>query len=230
MRRALSTLAPLVLALGACVSHGDEGMVILNNTAVTGTSCSLTGDPTQPFNPAGIINAQSPQGYLVTPLVQSNITLPTQDTVSVAQRTIILQGARVHLAIPTGSTGITLDPAEANFMALFSGSVPPEGTANVAFELVPESVVQKVAALGFTSSVHVEVVATVTMFGTLDGNKLDAQPWQYPVTICNDCVLQNIGTCGAGLTPKNFGNPCNMFQDGVVDCCVNGGSLVCPAS
>ena len=228
MRLALSTLAPLVLALGACVSHGDEGMVVLNNTAVIGLTCSLTGDPTQPFNPAGIINSQSPQGYLVTPLVQSMISVPTQDTGSIAQRTIILQGARVHLSIPAGSTSITLDPAEANFMALFSGSVPPQGTANVAFELVPESVIQKVAALGFTSSVHVEVVANVTMFGTLGGDKIDAQPWQYPVTICNDCVLQNLGMCGA-VTAKNLGNPCNIFQDGLVDCCQGANGLVCPA-
>jgi hypothetical protein len=228
MRLALSTLVPLVLALGACVSHGDEGMVVLNNTAVTGMSCSLTGDPTQPFNPAGIINAQSPQGYLVTPLVESLISPPTQDTISTAQRTIILQGARVHLAIPSGSTTVTLDPAEADFMALFSGSVPPQGTANVAFELVPESVLQKVAALGFSPPVHVEVVATVTMFGTLSGDKIDGQPWQYPVTICNDCVLNDIGVCGGGAG-ANLGNPCNMFQDGVVDCCEGANGLVCPA-
>jgi len=51
------------------------------------------------------------------------------------------------------------------------------------------------------------------------------------VTICNDCVLQNIGTCGM-VTPMGAANPCNPFQDGVLDCCtVMGTSTVqCPAS
>jgi hypothetical protein len=226
MRLGLLLLGP-ALALGACVSHGDEGMVVLNNTSVgMATACSLTGDPGQPFESQGTISVFSPGPYLVTPLIESRITADPTNPDQVLQRTIQLQGAHVHLSIPAGSTSVTTTAAM-DFDALFSGDLPPQGTANVAFDLIPEQLISDVGALS-GSSVHVEVVASVTVFGSLAGDRIDATPWQYPVTICNDCVVNPIGACGS-VTATNKGNPCNPFQDGVVDCCTMGASLVCPA-
>ena len=224
--RVLLTLVP-ALALGACVSHGDEGMVVLNNTSVAAaTMCSLTGDVSQPFQPSGTISVLSPSGYLVTPLIQSRITADTTNPDELTQRTIELEGAHVHLSFPTGSQTVTTT-APLDFDALFSANLPPQGTANVAFELVPAQLIHDAANLSGT--VSVEVVANVTVYGTLGGNRIDATPWQYPVTICSDCIVQNLGACGM-VTATNKGNPCNPFQDGLVDCCTTGtGALECPA-
>lgn len=229
MRLALFTLAP-ALVLGACVSHGDEGMVVLNNTAVgAATSCSLSGDPSQPFQPMGMISTLSPGPYLVTPLIQSRITADPTNAGQITQRTIQLQGAHIHLSFPAGSTTVTTDPGNLNFDALFSADLPPQGTANVAFGLIPAGLIADAGKLGGT--VHIEVLADVTIFGSLGGDRVDASPWQYPVTICNDCVVNNLGTCTMGITASNKGNPCNVFQDGVVDCCTDGttGAIRCPA-
>jgi hypothetical protein len=228
MLRALFALIP-AFALGACADGGDEGMDILNNTTVqTGTTCTLTGLTGQAFTSQGVISAASPTGYLATPLIESRITaLMGQES----QKTIQLQGATVHLSLPPGNTAaITLDPGEAAFMAPFSGDLPPSGTVNVGFTLVPESVIAKVRALGTTSSVSVVVQANVQIFGQLAGSRINGTSWSYPVTVCNDCVVSVTGPCPATGTIRT-GNPCNIFQDGAVDCCTSAsGGLVCPAA
>jgi hypothetical protein len=230
MPRSPLALVPL-LALAACpATHGAEGMVVLNNSTVTaGTTCTLTGLPGQPFTSQGIIASVSPVGYVASPLIQSRIAADSATDPS--QRTIYLQGAIVRLSVPAGSTTIALDPNEASFMAPFSGAVPPDGTANVSFELVPSSVIAKVNALGATGVVHVEVLANVTVFGMLGNDTIDATPWQYPVTICNDCVVFNAGPCATFMGTAATGNPCNVFQDGQVTCCTTAtNSLLCPAA
>ena len=251
MLRALFTLAPF--ALVGCLAHtGDEGMYIYNNTAASGTTCMLTGDPGQPFFSGGMISTLSTSGYFITPLIRSRITaLAGNDE---ASRTIELRGAHVS----TGTTTADI---------LFSGSLLPEGSVNVGFEL-------PIATASYT--------ATITPFGKLAGGDITGQPFTYRVTVCTSttggCVVDDRGLCGnrcsndatlacnlpadcgggscstsmvpctttaqcgaaggtcgfpytcgpAGITPRP-GNPCNPYQDGIVDCCHNATGLVCPA-
>ncbi|HEY1555409.1 MAG TPA: hypothetical protein VGF94_11310 [Kofleriaceae bacterium] len=227
MRRLLPLL--VIAAVGACAHEGDEPMIILGNTAQMegSVTCSFTGDPTQPITTSGVISTVSPSGYLASPLIQSRITGTTDNEL---ERTIEIQGAIVQLSVPNGSQPIDLDDNEAAFQALFSASVPPQSSVNVTFDLIPSSVVAKVAGLGSGSPVEVELVAQVTVYGLLGGDRVTAQPWQYPVTICNDCVVSNDGVCPLTTTTIRVGDPCNIFQDGVVDCCTNPttGALICP--
>jgi hypothetical protein len=54
------------------------------------------------------------------------------------------------------------------------------------------------------------------------------------VTVCNNtqglCVVVDNGVCPFTGTPRT-GNACNIFQDGVVDCCRDAttNNLICPA-
>jgi hypothetical protein len=91
-------LATLVLSLGlvACVDSGDEGIYVLNNTAVT-TSCTLTGSPEQASIGHGTINYLSPQAYIMTPLVQSRIA-PVMG-VDNQTKTVQLRGADIALQV-----------------------------------------------------------------------------------------------------------------------------------
>ncbi|MCV4713859.1 hypothetical protein OFC05_27710, partial [Escherichia coli] len=90
-------LALVTLLLVGCADTGDEGMIILNNTAV-GDTCALSGSPDQAFNPHGTIDVGAPAGYLLTPLVESRITLTEGQTDSAA-RTIFMRGANVSLEV-----------------------------------------------------------------------------------------------------------------------------------
>src|SRR5579862_136136 len=101
MFRPLVVLAP-VLA-GCLASNGDQGMLILNNSALTvgATGCTFTGDVNQPFIAAGEISTVSPVPYLLTPLIQSRISVTTMEETS--DRTISLDGADVTLKVESVS-------------------------------------------------------------------------------------------------------------------------------
>jgi hypothetical protein len=239
MLRSVAILAP---ALAGCLaSNGDQGMLILNDSALGmgAMGCVFTGDINQPFISHGIISTLSPVPYGLTPLIQSRIQPQMMGDTSI--RTISLQGADVTLSVASvqlmsKSVGNS-SPAppdlgsDGKFKSLFSGSIMPGGTANVGMDLIPTSVLQTIGSLATTTDMHVhaEVVGTVTAYGTMGGDKVTSEPFQFPVTVCNDCVIVDIGACTMMTAPSTTGNPCNVFQDGTVACCEANGGLLCPA-
>jgi len=252
----LVPIAAVVLA-GACTTNqGDEGMVIVQNSAV-GEKCEFT-DLMPAFNPRGSIFIDSPVPYLFTPVVESRINA----IMGMEQnKTIALHGARIDLAVDAlevvhsdGTvTQVTFSDSElatlktagsTHFKSLFAAPLPPnEGRSNVAFDIVPLSMLSAIkmkAAGSATDHVHAQLVATVSVFGDLSGDEITGLPFQYPVTVCNDCVVNVLrDDMGAAIdcpvpmaTAVKTGNACNVFQDGVVDCCTvkATGAHVCPAS
>jgi hypothetical protein len=203
----------LVLLVG-CADTGDEGMFILNNTAPTGTSCMLTSTPGQPFLTAGTLEANTGHGYLLTPLIESRIDNPMMQG---ATRTIHLEGANITLSAVNSTGGLS---TVSSFTSLISGSIDPLGAVNVAFEVLPASV----------ATTPGEFSAHVTVFGTLGGSRIDGQPFDYPIRVCTGCVVRSIAAACPVTGMPVTGNPCNAFQDGPVDCCMNSGTLVCPAT
>jgi hypothetical protein len=223
-------------------------MVVLNNTAVTDT-CSLSGTPDQPFVAHGQIYAFAPQGYLLTPLIQSRLTTEISgsgggggsSTVDPITKTIFLRGADVSLTLKATSIeqgGVyQVTSSETNigqFSVLFSGSLPPDGTVNVGFEIITPAIMRMIVTDSgvdpSTQSLEAEVDAEVTVKGDLNGDSISANPFHYPITVCTDCVVNVIGTCPVTGAPRT-GNACNPYQDGNLDCCDDGaGGLVCPAT
>ncbi len=247
-----------VVATGCLATSGDEGFVVLNDTAPpTSGGCTFTGDPTQPFTASGTINALSTQGYMAFPLLESRLQLTTpgegsdmstgSDT-DTLMKTIQIQGARVSLSLfdaVTMTGGVTSPATDSaipdgfgQFTAEFSASLMPGATANVGFPLVPAPVLSGVLPSGFdptdlNNEFSALVSAHVVVFGTLAGDEIDAAPWDFPVTVCAgaNCVFSSVGSCPAtGTLPTP--NPCNPFQDGVIACCENAANstLVCPAT
>jgi hypothetical protein len=217
-------------------------MIVLNNTAITG-ACTLTGAAGQPFLSHGQLYALGGSGYLLTPLIQSRVTTATGGSgtttmVDPIQKTISLRGADVSLTVeavsvlnPDGSFTVStpatkqVDP----FSVLFSGSLPPNGTVNVGFEVIPPATAQRILSIaGYQAGqrMSAEVLAQVTIRGDLGGDEVTATPFYFPISVCTDCVVNVVGPCPAAGTQT--GNACNVFQDGVVDCCTSGNQLVCP--
>src|ERR1043165_5095439 len=235
----LTTLTA-VLALAACAGTGDEGMIVLNNTAVA-SSCTLSGATTQPFIAHGQIFAKSPNGYFLTPLIESRVE--SADSVDDTQRTIFLTGANVSLEVKAVSIehadgsfangpAITLNTPQ--FSALFSGSLPPAGSVNVGFAVIPPQALRQIltsSGAGATDKMTAEVLATVNILGTLGGDSLESSPFQFPVAVCNNCVVVDNGACPMNIAAPRTGNACNVYQDGIVDCCHDASNnLVCPGS
>jgi len=233
-------VALLPLALVACVDTGDEGLYVLNNTAVTGESCALTGNPDQAMLGHGVIHVDSPTSYVLTPLIQSRI-MPIEGVDDIS-KTVQLRGADVRLTLEA----VSIERAEgfettnphtalgAPFSVLFSGAVAPGASVNAFVDIIPPSVIRGVAEMSganlSTDRLNAEVLAEVTIKGDLNGSSIESQPFLFPVTICNDCVLRVVGDCAAFTGTASAGNACNPFQDGILDCCTSNGALVCPAT
>jgi hypothetical protein len=229
MLRRLTILAP-ALALGACSANngGDSAMIVLDNSAVIAgaTACTFTGDIAQPFTSHGIIFSGSPVPYILNPLIESRITAVTGQE---ATRTIEIQGADVSLTV--AGTGAPTLP-QPSFQVIASGFVAPNmGTTNLSLDVLPVADLTALdAALGTATGGSFEVVASVKVHGLLGGDRVDAQPFQYGITVCNDCVVFDDGPCPLTIQTIRGGNVCNVFQDGNVDCCEQGSTLVCPGT
>lgn len=240
MLRLASLTSALLLAVTSvgCANQGDEGMTVINNTAVSGTSCVLTGSPDQPFKSHGLIYALSPLGYTLTPLISSRVQMGTEVNADDLQKTIFLRGADVTLTLKAvsvennGSFTVTQkDTVVDQFGVLFAGSLPPAGSVNVGFEVIPPATLRTILGMaGATSGVNAEVLASVVVRGDLGGNEITSNTFEYPISVCTDCVVVNNGACPMTGTPRT-GDACNPFQDGTVDCCTDASNnLICPAS
>jgi hypothetical protein len=234
----LAALIPFTLL--ACVDTGDEGIYVLNNTAVTGETCSLTGAPSQAMVGHGLISVYSPTAYVMTPLVQSRIK--SAENVDDISKTIQLRGADIRLTIKAVSIErdgnfMVTNPETMlpGFSVLFSGSIPPGGSVNAFVDLIPPGTIRQIAQMSGADlnidSLNSEVQAEVVIKGDLAGDSVESQPFYYPVTICNDCVVVNNGACPMTLMAPRSGNACNPYQDGIVDCCVDASNnLICPGT
>jgi hypothetical protein len=236
-----ATCALITAALGGCTAdNGDEGIFITSNV-VPGANCTFTASASEPFVAHGTYSIFSPSGYRFHPQMRSRITAAAGQE---SQRTIILEGARVTLTFPDESVFTAAQQEDLRsrgimrFSSLFTAPLSPNGgLADGAFDLITPALLDElVAAKGNgilaadAPSFRAEVVATVVVYGDMSGDEITSQEFQFPVTICNDCVVNELGACplpmGTALT--NTGNVCNPYQDGIVDCCRMGADVVCP--
>jgi hypothetical protein len=213
-------LSSLVALAGAC-TDGGESLIILQNQA-PGTGCQISASAGSDFISRGEIEVASPVGYLFTPLVRSLVN-ETQSS----QRLVVVQGADVDITLPDG---VTVDPALLSFSQRFSGTITAGGDTSFAFEIVPRPLLEALAGT-VSPDRTVQLIARVSVFGTLDGGDVKSVPFDYPVDVCEGCLVVNNGSCSAlsGEFVPRTGNDCNPFQDQVVDCCDDGTGLICPA-
>ncbi len=241
MSRSLTTML-LLTALGACTADsGDEGIFITKNVAAPDTGCTFAASESSPFLAHGTFSIYSTSAYQLHPQMKSRVTATAAQEDA---RTILLRGARVELEFADPNLFSATEIADmraqgvTRFETLFSAPLPPTGgIADGDVDLIPVSVLDRIIAkrpevLSLTGeSFRTELIAKVVVFGDMSGSEVTSQEFQYPVTVCNDCVANVLGTCPlpAGTTTRK-GNACNPYQDGTADCCSMGNDVICPAT
>ena len=68
----------------------------------------------------------------------------------------------------------------------------------------------------------------VRAFGHTTVQDIESDPFDFPVYVCDGCLVANLQPCPVTVAPTNEGHACNVAQDAPVDCCVNGNNLICP--
>jgi len=237
---------PLLLAgLGACVDDSSDGAIFITKNVAPGDDCTFTSTEGELFLPHGVWSVHSTGGYQMFPQMKSRITAAADQ---IDQRTIILQGARVDIELADPALRADLDLARlqaegiTKFQSRFSAPLLPNGgITDGAIELLTRRLIDEIIAVrpgidnvnqDAAPAFSTELLASVVVFGQLAGDEVTSQSFTFPVTLCNKCVVNIVGACPLpeDAAPRT-GNSCNQFQDGNVDCCVNGsGGLVCPAT
>ncbi|MBA3460031.1 MAG: hypothetical protein H0T46_08725 [Deltaproteobacteria bacterium] len=232
MQRTLIMMS-LGLGLAACAADdGDEGIFISKNV-LPADGCTFSSSAAELFNPHGTVSVFSPEGYTMYPQLVSRISATENN---VQQRTIQMRGSRVDIEILDPSlSGISGDGIT-RFESRFAAPLAPNGgITDAAFQAIPTAFLQAVAqAKGLnpmsTERFSTEVIVHAKVYGDLSGSEVVSQEYEYPVTICNNCVTNVLGACPLplGTTVLAPTNPCSAYQDGFSDCCVSGGNVVCP--
>jgi Divergent InlB B-repeat domain len=228
MQRAF-ILISLGLALTACAANeGDEGIFISKNVAPS-TGCTFSAAAGEAFHAHGKVDVAS-GGYRIFPQLVSKIT---STDANVEQRTIQARGARVDIeTLDPALSGIASDAR--HFETRFSAPITPNGgITDAEFIGISEDYLKAVAAIKGTTTFESEVIVHAVVYGDLSGSEVTSQnDWEFPVTVCNHCVVNVINTCPlpSGTIVRDQRGECSMFQDGFVDCCTTStGQLQCPA-
>lgn len=243
MRSFTLSLALVTGLGGGCVDDSVDGGIFVSKIVAPGDNCTFTSTESELFLPHGVWSVQSPGGYLAFPQMSSRITATAAQE---DQRTVILQGARIDIQFADPALAADLDLARletegiTKFQSRFSAPLAPNGgITDGAIELLTRRLIDEIVAVrpGIdslepeTPSFRTELLASFVIFGDLAGDEVTSQRFTFPVTLCNDCVVNVVGACPlpTGSMPAE-GNACNPFQDGSVDCCVGTNGLVCPAT
>jgi hypothetical protein len=237
MRR-LVTIVLISSSAAACATNGGESIIVLKNV-VPADGCTFNSSESEAFVTHGTLDLAFDHPYLFAGQMKSRVVLsadPTgtgSTTSDIDAKTIFLRSANIDLAFPNPPFALTgLSPGLTHFKKLFSAVLRPESITDATFELIPADLTKEILAIN-AAPPNIEVEATFTIIGDMGGNSVSSQPFVFPVTLGNNLTLHNQGTCplpkGTVVDP---GNPCNIAQDGDVDCCTDAttNTLVCPAT
>lgn len=230
MRRIAFVCCVSLAVLSPACTDGGSVLVILQNQVPDG-NCTISGSPGNLFRSRGIIDVNSPRGYLFTPVIQ-NVAIGVRDDPS--EHLVTIQGGDVEVVFPEGFSGTEGIP-DTLFTTLFSGSINPDGgTTAFGFEVLTRNFLQGVKGTGNldgSGSNFVTLVAKISVYGEMDGGSVQSEEFSYPIDVCDSCLIDDFGPCDPtpdGYTGVSFA--ClGHIQDTLHQCCRDsGGELRCP--
>ena len=251
----LSGVFAAALAAGCTVDTGDTTVLVLGDMAPM-SMCMFQPALIGPFLSGGTLDVSSSRmagqstvqrGYDFAPLIENETVADTSNQALVGRRTFIVTGAHVDISFNDTNTFSTADQQTlhdmglTHFDALFAGSVQPNGGLGVfSVEIIPAALIDRILAkYPPTSGTYVPFTAVgmsakVVVYGTMGGGATEAGEFDFPVTVCDTCLLDNVGPCASLLSSfqPRTGGVCESNQDGVTDCCTDASTppkLVCPA-
>ena len=227
---AVSLIGLAALGGSACTDGGSP-LVIRQNNAPGEESCIAAPSLTTISLTRGRIDTRGGAPFYLTPLVQNYAS--SDGGIYTAQRTILLEGARVEMSFVDGDlfTGAEQSALAADgltrFESHFSAPVDPdEGLATLGFELIQSGLLEAIDGK-LAAGESTLITTTTTIYGTMGGGDVESQAFPYTVEVCKGCLSVSAGACP--LPADTEISPGDSCGGGLVTCCDDGGTLVCPA-
>jgi hypothetical protein len=221
---AASVIALSLMVAPACVDNDQSIYIrqVMIGTPGTGTAlgCTYTADPSQPGLIApGEVDVALRENYEAVLLVgnQMNSRGDNLQTRSESNKAH-LDGAIVRVTDANGNDIAEFTAQSAGFADSANGTVAGFGLIGVT--LLDAPTLAKIAGgLGPTDTKL--VLANIKVFGeTLGGDDLESGEFQWPITVCNGCLISFLGADDP-LTP---GVDCNLQSSAAGGAAGGGGS------
>ena len=236
----------LVCGLAACGRVPGQFEVLQNQAPKPG--CAIDTDEMiyrgEGHLDVSLVGAGASSAYWIFPLVVNNLPGSTSggpdgNEIDVHSFAVDI-GPSPHGSMPANVQAlfdkINSDPSLPDY-ALLHYSLPwavtiksGGGKAATAVNGFPVALAQQVLATGDVgvSATSMLVNVRVRVFGSTNTQDIESDPFDYPIYVCNGCLVANVLPCPYTLPPANPGNECNIAQDSYVDCCSFNGELICP--
>jgi hypothetical protein len=234
------------LLISGCGNPPGQFLIVQNQ--VPTEQCQIPSDLGTLYRGDGVmdvrlVNDFAEFGYVVFPLMQNNYPGPGGGDPGDPNR-IALSGFRVDIGLPEDAppgpiTELfnTLSSPETGPDPLIRYSIPWSGSVAsgggntaAAVNAFPGALAREIRKTGALSTVpYVWVYSTIRALGNNLASSVESDPFRYPIRVCDGCLINRIENCPVSHAVAT-GNPCNLSQDGMVDCCTSGTGLVCPAT
>ncbi len=237
-----------LLSISGCGTPPGQFVIVQNQ--VPSEICEIPAELSSVYRGDGVmdvrlVNDFAEFGYVVFPLMQNNYPAPTGGDSGDPNR-IKLSGFSVDISLPENAPA---DAVRSLFDALqvsspeggpdqmiqysipWSGSVASGGgnTAG-AVNAFPGALAREIRKTGVLKTVpYVWTYSTIRARGDNLASSVESDPFRFPIRVCDGCLINRLEVCPVAH-PVATGNPCNIAQDGMVDCCTSGTGLVCPST
>ena len=205
------------MTLAGCAEN-SASLVILQNQAPE-EGCSASNSVSDNFVSHGILdlsagNYQLTAQYYTWLVVQNNLR-STVESHGVELNAVEMKEARVDLNL--GSAGEGLGDFT-SFVDYTFVTIAPGETKSLQVNVIPPNLAGR---LSVAPGTFVEVVAKVQLVGERGGSNISTNSIKFPITLCNGCLITNIGSCSAATFPDTIylGHTCNLSQDDPLHCC-----------
>jgi hypothetical protein len=238
-RTALSLVfAWVVVALAACGRVPGQFEILNDQVPTPGMSCLIPVAETV-YQGVGtldvsIVRSDFGGAYFFFPLIENNLpgTGMANDPNQIQVTGFDVDISTIGSTTPGAAQVLAgADPSLLHFQVPWSGGVSSSGGhISAAVEAVPVDLALRLASAGSLGTgrsltLNLKIQARGT---TNSGRSLVSDPFNFPVQVCNGCLVGTVAPCP--YKPTNLGNLCNPAQDQVVDCCTSNGNLICPAA
>jgi hypothetical protein len=206
-----------LLAIGvvsASCAHDDTTLFVYDVLAaqlVTPPAmCTYTADPTQPYISQGTLDWDIKRsGYDAVVLLGNQLHPQADPNVPRTETSYIqVQGAVVRI---TDSQGHQV----ANYTRLASATIPPSSGSTPGFGAIGLTIVDSATEAAHVPPVgdKVRLITFAKFFGvTLGGQSVESNEYEFPVDICQGCLLNFSCPASASTTSQ----PCIPGQDDTV--------------
>lgn len=242
-RRRLASLAALgaTLLVGGC---GEESRFFIVQNQVPEPGCLIPTDRSQVYIGRGrmdvtLVGDEQAFGYQIYPLVQNDMPSVGEEGAPEPNR-LFIKGFRVSLRLagtpaPAAQkvfADLAADETGRRFLDFdtrWAGTVDPGDVMSAALGGVPGEIARRLRQAGvFASAPTVPLTVGVRALGERTSGDMESTEFRFPVDACEGCLVAFHGTCPIAAR-ANAGHACNMSQDDLVDCCLEGGVARCPA-